>query len=212
MIPIARGPNGRMRNNRLATVVLGLAWGFVPSFAPAQQTETRAPAGPESRKSEVAMTKFTATFAGGTHATGWIPMDLDLGSYIYVRGKVNGDETDIVLDTGAGATVVDQGFADKLRLETRRSVMAKGVGGMQRASFLSGIKVEVGSLTLEIPEVVGIDMSSVAASLGRGMPVILGKDVFHELVVDLDYPGSRLALSAPTTFKYAGPGRTIPRP
>ena len=61
-----------------------------------------------------------------------------------------------------------------------------------------------------LPGAVGIDMSRVATRLGRNMPVILGREVFEELVVDLDYPRSRLAFHASPTFSYAGPGRTVP--
>jgi Aspartyl protease/PDZ domain len=137
-------------------------------------------------------------------------MDLHLDSYIYLRGKLNGVETDIVLDSGAAATVVDAAFADRLGVEQRGSVVAKGVGGRQDASFLEDIRIQVGEVTFAMPGAVRIDMSSVGHRAGRAMPLIIGREVFRDLVVDLDYPASRCALHAPGSFKYSGPGKTVP--
>jgi membrane-associated protease RseP (regulator of RpoE activity) len=137
-------------------------------------------------------------------------MELHLDAYIYLKGKLNGVETDIVLDSGAGATVVDAAFADGLGLKQRGSVVAKGVGGRQDASFLEDIRIEVGAVTFEMPNAVRIDMSSVGQRAGRAMPLILGREVFRDLVIDLDYPASRCALHEPGSFKYAGPGKTVP--
>lgn len=164
----------------------------------------------DSREAQATTRKGFATFPNGATSTGWVPMQLHLESYIYLKGKVNGIETDIVLDSGAGSTVIDKAFAESLGLERQGGVTALGVGGTQDASHLAGVRIEIGSVSLQLPGAVGIDMSRVATRLGRNMPVILGREVFEELVVDLDYPRSRLAFHASPTFSYAGPGRTVP--
>jgi hypothetical protein len=41
------------------------------------------------------------------------------------------------------------------------------------------------------------------------MPVILGREAFDALVVDLDYPRSRVAFHAAESFAYDGPGRSV---
>jgi hypothetical protein len=49
----------------------------------------------------------------------------------------------------------------------------------------------------------------VGTMLGRPMPVILGKEVFHETVVDIDYPNARIAFHARDGFAYHGPGHEV---
>ena len=138
-------------------------------------------------------------------------MTLFLERYIYLRGTLNGRPTDMVLDSGAAATVIDAALADELALKTDGQVTARGVGGTQPASFLAGIEIEVGGLNLRGIRAVKIDLSGVRTMLGRGMPVILGKEMFHAaVVVDIDYPNSRVAFRARAEFAYAGEGTTVP--
>ena len=143
-------------------------------------------------------------------AEAWIPMELYLSSYIYLRGSLNGVETDLVLDSGAGSTVVDAAVAERLGLAEGGSVLAQGAGGTQSASFLDDVEIVVGAVTLAIPQPVKIDLSGVETMLGRAMPVILGKDVFDGYVVDIDYPRSRVAFRSKEDFAYDGPGQTVP--
>ena len=54
-----------------------------------------------------------------------------------------------------------------------------------------------------------IDLAGVGRRVGRPLPVILGKELFHALVVDLDYPGSRIRFLDAASFRYEGPGRKV---
>ena len=150
------------------------------------------------------------TFPDGVTSTGWLPMQLYLDRYIYLQATVNGRVTDVVLDSGAGATVVDAALADELGLRSVGQVSARGVGGVQSASFLAGVEIRLGNLTLRGIQAVKLDLSGVGRMLGRPMPVILGKEMFHAAVVDVDYPAARIAFHAPEGFTYRGPGHTVP--
>ncbi len=154
-------------------------------------------------------TASLASFAGDAQGTGWLPMTLHLGRYIYLRGTLNGHATDIVLDSGAGATVVDAGLADELALPSEGAVQARGVGGTQQASFLAGVSIGVGNLTLRGIRAVKLDLAPLTPMLGRTMPVILGKEAFHATVIDIDYPASRIAFRDPATYHYEGEGHTV---
>jgi len=151
-----------------------------------------------------------AEFAGGAASTGWLPMQLYLDRYIYLRGTLQGTETDIVLDSGAGATVVDKALAAELGIRTQGQVTAKGVGGTQPAAFLRDLVIGVGPLKLRGLRGVSIDLSGLTPMLGRAMPVILGKEAFHELVIDVDYPNQRIAFHRREGFVYGGSGRSVP--
>jgi hypothetical protein len=151
-----------------------------------------------------------AEFAGDAASSGWLPAELHLSSYVYLCGTLAGVETEVVLDSGAGMTVIDAAFADELGLESRGAVRARGIGGTQAAAMLGKVELELGALTLHLPSAVRIDLSGVHALLGRRMPVILGQDAFRALVVDVDYPNARVAFHDPARFEYAGPGTTVP--
>ncbi len=149
------------------------------------------------------------TLAGGAAATDWIPMDLYLGSYIYLQGTVNGIATDVVLDSGAGMTVLDRPVAEAAGLETAGNVAAQGTGGETTASFAKGVDLTVGGLSFHGLTAAVLDLGPVAGRLGRPLPVILGKEAFQALVVEVDYPGRRLRFHDPSRFEYQGSGHPV---
>lgn len=120
-----------------------------------------------------------------------LPLDLHLGRYLYVRGTVNGTPTDIVVDSGAGITVVDRQLADTLGLERGQQISARGAGG-DRPVHLSKASVRIGDLELADLRVAILDLEDVHSRLGRRMPVILGKELFHGYPVTVDYPAREL--------------------
>ncbi|MEZ4651904.1 MAG: retroviral-like aspartic protease family protein, partial [Candidatus Eisenbacteria bacterium] len=146
---------------------------------------------------------------GGAESTDWIPIERYQERWVYLRGKLNGAETDIVLDSGAGMTVVDRSFAESIGLESSGALAASGVGGTDQASVASALSVDLGGLTFEGITAAILDLSGVARRLGRPIPVIFGKEAFHEFVVDLDYPNERIAFHDPESFEYAGAGHEL---
>lgn len=157
---------------------------------------------PDTRSSLVA-------WPAGRSATDWTPIALHRNRYVYLRGEVNGVPTDIVLDSGAGMTVVDRALAARLKLSVEGELEARGTGGSVGAGLVSGLTVTVGRARIGPLSAAVIDLEGVARRLGRPLPLILGKELFHAAVVDLDYPASRLRLLAPDSFRYEGPGRKL---
>ena len=157
---------------------------------------------PESRASLVA-------WPAGRGATEWTPVELYRNRYVYLRGEVNGVPTDIVLDSGAGMTVVDRALAAKLNLRVEGELEARGTGGNVGAGLVSGLTVQVAGTRIGPLSAAVIDLEGVGRRLGRPLPLILGKELFHAAVVDLDYPGARLRLLDAASFRYEGPGRKL---
>jgi len=144
--------------------------------------------------------------AGGAASTGWIPIDYFRQQRIFLPATLNGYETQVILDSGAEMTVVDAGLARAAGLESVGSVQARGTGGTQEASFASGVDLIVGDLELHDLTVAIVDLSALAPRLGRALPIILGKEVFNETVVDIDYPNRRIAFHDPDQWSYEGVG------
>lgn len=140
--------------------------------------------------------------------TEWMPIDLFKERWIYLRGRVNGRETDLLLDSGAGMTVLDRDFAKSAGLESSGAVAARGTGGVAEAGMVEGVSLELGELRMGPMAAAVIDLSEIAQKSGRAMPMILGKELFHAVVVDVDYPGKRIRFHDPARFRYDGPGRS----
>ncbi len=145
----------------------------------------------------------------GRTTTEWVPVDLYRKRYVFLAGELNGVPTDVVLDSGAGMTVLDRALAEKLKLRPEGELEARGTGGSVGAGLVSGLTLKVAGVEVGPISAAVIDLSDVGRRLGRPLPVILGKELFHALVVDLDYPGLRLRLHDAATFRYEGPGRKV---
>lgn len=150
-----------------------------------------------------------ARLRGDAAATDWIPVELYMDRWIFVEGRVNGAKTSIVLDSGAGITVLDDATSRGLGLESSGAIPAQGVGGTTTAGIVEGITLQVGGLTLGPVTAATLDLSDIGRQLGRPMPVILGKEAFHALVVDVDYPNRRLRFLDPARFAYDGRGTRL---
>jgi len=126
---------------------------------------------------------------------GAIPLEL-VGGLPVVRVEIEGRTgLSFLLDTGAGATVIAASLSDSLGLRTRGIVEARGGGGSEAATF-----VDVPSLTLPGVEVdtqiiVALPLETLSAALGRPVHGILGWDFLSRFVVEIDYPGLRVAVS-----------------
>jgi hypothetical protein len=141
-----------------------------------------------------------AVFAPGKRSTGWIDFEFFGGNRIYFPARINGVETVVLLDSGAESTVLDNRFADKIGLKSQGQVTAMGTGGTSTAGLVSGVSIEVGALTLKDLTVATIDLAAIEKQLGHPLPVILGKEVFNQLVIDIDFVNHKIAFHDPEGF------------
>jgi hypothetical protein len=149
-----------------------------------------------------------AGIANGS-STRWLPMDTYLDRYIFIRGNVNGHATDIVLDSGAGMSVLDKSFAERAGIQGQGELQAHGASGSMAASLTDGISINIDSLHLNNLTGAILDLGDISSGLGRDVPVILGKEIFNRFVVDIDYPRGRIAFRNYDDFAYPGAGRPL---
>ena len=131
--------------------------------------------------------------AGGATSTGFMPFDLFAGSRIYIPATVNGVETEVLLDSGAEMTVLDKAFAERLGLTLGGDVAAVGTGGVGSAQFASGVTIALDGIAFADRTVAVIDFEAISRAIGHPLPVVLGKDAFNGLILDIDFPGRRIA-------------------
>ncbi|QSQ19493.1 aspartyl protease family protein [Pyxidicoccus parkwayensis] len=151
-----------------------------------------------------------ASFVNGHDSTGFIPFEFFNENRVYIPAKVNGHETQVLLDSGAEMTVVDTAYARELGLKTQGQLAAVGSGGQAQAQLAGGVDISIGDLRLTGLTVAIIDLAEVARAIGHPLPVILGKEAFNQLVVDVDFPNRRVAFHEASSFK--APPRAVRLP
>ena len=77
-----------------------------------------------------------------------VPFELFRDNRIILNGRINGMDTPMILDSGAGVTTIDRDFARQIGLKKGMSISAQGVGGVQQAELVQDVTVEVGNLKL----------------------------------------------------------------
>ena len=152
----------------------------------------------------------TVRIADGAASTGWLPLIPVDGSHLFVRGTVAGRAIDIGLDSGAQGTVLSQSFAKRLRLKQDGRLRMAGTVKDQGASLVPGVDVQIGTLSLSKLTVAVTDMREMEKMMGRSMPAIVGSELFNGAVVDIDYPGTRIAFHDPARYQPEPEARRVP--
>lgn len=171
-----------------------------------REVDMNPPLGPEAFARPAAEARHR--LAGDS--TGWIDFHLHAGARVYLPATVNGVAAEALLDSGAEMIVLDRAFAEQIGVEGAGDLPAVGTGGVASAQIARGVTLEIGGLTLPEMSVAILDLSAIAQALGRPLPVILGKDAFNELIVDVDFPHRRIAFHRPESFAPPPDAREVP--
>jgi len=150
----------------------------------------------------------TLSFASGIKSTGPIRYNPFTGTRIYIPAKVNGRDVEVLLDSGADTTILDKTFAESIGRKMVGSGVATGSGGEQAAGYAKDVTIQIGTMTLNLPTVGVIDLAEVANRIAIPLPVILGKDVFLQSIVDIDPSKPTISFHEPSTFT-PPPGATV---
>jgi len=129
-----------------------------------------------------------------------IPFDLFRGSRIVLNGRVNGVETPMMLDSGAGVTTLDDDFARKIGLKKGTAVSAQGAGGSEQGELVQDVTIQAGNLKLSGVTVLVLDLERIEKAIGRPIPAVLGREVFMNSIIGLDFDKQILTLSPAKNF------------
>lgn len=157
-----------------------------------------AAAGVAAQVAEPPIATPTVTAVADRSAT--IPFELYRGNRMFLKGSINGVETAMVLDSGAGVTTLDKAFAQKIGLTNGQKISALGTGGEQDAELFQNVTIEAGNLKLSGVTVVAIDLTQIAKGIGRPMPVILGREILVNSVVSIDFDRKEMSLAPSKGF------------
>lgn len=142
----------------------------------------------------------------GTRFDGALPAEVEIRraptKHLLTRARIDGGEPRwFLLDSGAGALVIDKGTADAIGLEAFGAIEASGVGGQAPARFRPAARFAFGPLTLERPVMLELDLSKIAPFFGVELAGIIGYDVFARAVIELDLRTPAAKLHDPADFE-----------
>lgn len=131
-----------------------------------------------------------------------IPIEM-LGSLVCVDVLLNDDPTPahFLLDTGAAATVLSEALAERLGLEPRGMVEARGTGGSEAAHFVDVKSLRLPGIEVQDQTVVALPLRELGIALGRPVDGILGYDFLSRFAVEIDYRTRRLSVLEAGTYE-----------
>lgn len=117
------------------------------------------------------------------------------GQHIFLGGSVCGRDVDMLLDSGAGATVLDERAASDIGLTPMGAFSAVGVGGTETFGFAevpdyTALGATVTGQTLPLMD---LD-EAFLPSTGRHIGMILGYDFLSRFVTCIDYGSGTVTL------------------
>lgn len=134
-----------------------------------------------------------ATFAGG-QATDWMAYAERRAATPTVEVRINGRAVRALVDSGAEYSVMDRALYRDMGLTDafNMPLVAYGVGGDAQVGRGTHLDVEIGGLRLEGLRAAILNLGPLAQDRGLGASLILGQDVLHTLVLELDTERRRL--------------------
>jgi predicted aspartyl protease len=106
--------------------------------------------------------------------------------------SVNGLATAAIIDSGAGRTIIDRSLAQKLQLAAGPAFRAAGVTSNAYGELASGLSIRLGDLVLGDLDVAVLDLSILSKVGDKSINVIIGRELFERVLVDLDFRKNRI--------------------
>lgn len=133
--------------------------------------------------------------------TPWIPLPRR-GGLIEIPGRIAGQDIRVVVDSGAQFSAIDRSLAQTLGLERAATLpmMAYGVSGDPTLTHTVKLDLALPGLSVAGMRAAVLDLAHLSQVTGRGFSLLLGRDVLRELVLDVDFPLSRVSFHQPDAF------------
>lgn len=100
-----------------------------------------------------------------------------------------------ILDSGAGATLLDKSVADSLGLKSTGDERIRTVHGTHSAGRAGKTSIRLGGSLRFSPSPLIVDLAAESRTLGRRLDGLLGSDFFNGRTIRIDFKHSRLRVS-----------------
>ena len=134
------------------------------------------------------------------NGTGWQSFTFSRQSRVILGGMVNGERIQILLDSGAEQTLIDRDLAARLKLRQISSTTFSDRRSVIASPVVEGPQITFGSLHIDGLSATAADFAPIKAMTGLDVGVLLGREIFEEMVVDIDFARERIAFSQPEGY------------
>lgn len=133
--------------------------------------------------------------------------------HIFLPLTIKGKTKLWVLDSGAGASVIEKKFAEELGLAQEGKLTGVGAATTADYSFTTLPPFEINGLAFDSQKVAVFSLNELfMKTSGFEIGGILGYDFLSRLVTKVDYAGQMLTFYEPDSFNYDGQGVVIDAP
>jgi hypothetical protein len=135
-------------------------------------------------------------------------------NHILLPVSITGKESLWILDSGAGISVIDLGFALTLGLKPEGNLKGQGVGKTVDISFVTIPSYTVPGLVIEKQKIAAADFLTTFCQKSFGMDIkgVLGYDFMSRFVIKIDYANEKISFYHPDKFQYNGNGKILQAP
>lgn len=130
-----------------------------------------------------------------------VAFELFRGNRIIVPARINGHDTQVLLDTGASMTTLNRDYARSIGVPSGFKIQARGAGGTTEAEMVSGLTLDLGGLKIANASAGVMDLGPIEQSIGRPITAVFGRDIFNAGVVSIDWAKKRLVIRSHESFK-----------
>jgi hypothetical protein len=116
--------------------------------------------------------------------------------WVSVRSPERAEPWNFLLDSGAGASVLDVSAARAMGCPLGSVRTVRGVGGRAAAYDVAGLKLCASGVALPSPRL-ALDLSALSRACGRRVDGLIGADFFQARIVQVDFGAQKLRLLTP---------------
>jgi len=121
----------------------------------------------------------------------WHDFNIDRDRHIRVPVTIEGVAFSAVLDSGAARSVIDRGAAERLGLRLTPGYAARGLTETVHGLASDVTTVQVGDISLPLSPGI-LDLGALSRAASRPIDLVLGREIFEQSVVDIDFRKSRI--------------------
>jgi hypothetical protein len=126
--------------------------------------------------------------------------------WLKVHSPASVEPLNFLLDSGAGASVINLSTAKRLGLRLARPIEVQGVGSATTGYFPQRLSASVAGVQLP-NHYVAVDLDHLSDACHCNVDGLIGADFFHDRIVQIDFENCTIRLLAPGT---ALSGETLP--
>ncbi len=117
-----------------------------------------------------------------------------IDNHIFVNAYINGHPCRLLIDTGAGLTVIDKSFGEKYGIKGKGEMPAIGMGKDVQSGYLSKINLKIDGGEWNDVVCVVMDLSSVKNALKEKFDGVVGYNVLGHYAISFDKENNILNL------------------